>query len=176
MDRIPGKLLLTGPPGCGKTTVVRQVVGRLGDLCLAGFYTQEMREHGRRVGFEAVGLGGQRGILAHVEIHGRHRVGRYGVNVQEFERILRAEMREPAAGVDLFVVDEIGKMECLSYAFVEAVTRALDGPVPVLATVAATGSGFVAAVKARQDVEIVSVTPANRGDLPDELVQRIRAR
>ena len=59
-------LLLTGPPGCGKTTVLERVVEHLGDLRLAGFLTLELREHGQRVGFEAVGLGGRRVILAHV--------------------------------------------------------------------------------------------------------------
>ena len=59
-------LLLTGSPGCGKTTVLERVVEHLGDHRLAGFLTLELREHGQRVGFEAVGLGGRRVILAHV--------------------------------------------------------------------------------------------------------------
>ncbi len=59
-------LLLTGSPGCGKTTVLKRVAEHLGDLRLAGFLTLELREHGQRVGFEAVGLGGSRVILAHV--------------------------------------------------------------------------------------------------------------
>jgi len=49
-------LLLTGPPGCGKTTVLRRLVERLGGLRLAGFYTQELRAQGPRVGFEALSL------------------------------------------------------------------------------------------------------------------------
>ena len=48
-------LLLTGFPGCGKTTVLERVAKHLGDLRLAGFVTLELREHGQRVGFEAVG-------------------------------------------------------------------------------------------------------------------------
>ena len=59
-------LLLTGLPGCGKTTVVRRVAERLGDLRVAGFLSLELREHGQRVGFEAIDLSGQRAILAHV--------------------------------------------------------------------------------------------------------------
>jgi len=49
-------LLLTGHPGCGKTTVLERALEHLGDLRLAGFVTLELREHGQRVGFEAVGL------------------------------------------------------------------------------------------------------------------------
>src|SRR3954469_8466373 len=72
-------LLLTGAPGCGKTTVLERVVEHLGDLRLAGFLTLELREHGERVGFEAVGLGGGRAILAHVRFRSPVKVGRYGV-------------------------------------------------------------------------------------------------
>ena len=39
-------LLLTGPPGCGNTTVLERVVEHLGDHRLAGFLTLELREHG----------------------------------------------------------------------------------------------------------------------------------
>jgi nucleoside-triphosphatase len=71
------------------------------------------------------------------------------------------------------IIDEIGKMECLSPAFVQAVTRVLDGPVPVVATVAAKGSGLIAQVKVRPDVEIIEVTVANRDRLSEELAQRL---
>jgi nucleoside-triphosphatase len=168
-------LLLTGLPGCGKTTVGRRVIERLVDLRLAGFYTQEIRQHGQRVGFEAVGLSGRSATLAHVDFRSHHRVGRYGVDLGGFEAILQVELAKPTGQVDIFVIDEIGKMECLSRVFVGAVTSILDSQVPVLATVAAKGSGLIAAVKARPDVEIVTVTPANWGDLPDVLVERVRS-
>jgi hypothetical protein len=45
---------------------------------------------------------------------------------------------------------------------------------PVLATIAAKDSGFIAGVKGRPDVEIVTVTAANRDQLPDELVRRLQ--
>ena len=169
-------VLVTGPPGCGKTTVIRRVIERLADLRLAGFYTKEIRQQGQRVGFEAVGLAGQSAMLAHADFRSSHRVGRYGVDVGGFEAILQAELATPADSVDVFVIDEIGKMECFSRVFTEAVTRVLDSQVPVLATMAAKGSGLIAAVKARPDVVIVTVTSANRSDLPHELVGHIHAR
>jgi nucleoside-triphosphatase len=174
--RSPKNVLLTGSPGCGKTTVVRRVVQALGGLRLAGFYTQEVREYGRRVGFEIVGLGGQRCLLAHVDWHSQLRVGRYGVEPTHLEPIIRAELGQSPGEVDVYVIDEIGKMECLCPSFVEAVRGVVDGPAPVLATIAVKGGGLIAEVKARPDVRLVTVGPANRDDLPDQLGSVLRGK
>jgi nucleoside-triphosphatase len=167
-------VLLTGPPGCGKTTVVRRVVEALGGLRLAGFYTQEVRERGQRVGFEIVGLGGQRCLLAHMDWHSLHHVGRYGVEPARLEPIIRAELGQSPGQVDVHVIDEIGKMECLCPSFVEAVRGVLNGPAQVLATIALKGGGLIAEVKARPDVRLVTVGPASRDNLPDQLASALR--
>src|SRR5262249_34935162 len=113
------KLLLTGPPACGKTTVVLRLVERLSELRLAGFYTQELRERGSRVGFEAVGISsGRRAILAHVRSKSRFRVGRYGVEPAALVPLVATELGK-SEGVDLFVIDEIGKMELFCPEFVD---------------------------------------------------------
>src|SRR5262245_5788249 len=115
MTETPMKnLLLTGPPGCGKTTALLRLIGRLADLRLAGLYTQDLREQGNRVGFEAIGLsGGRRALLAHVRSQSRQRVGRYGVEPAALAPLVEAELGQPAGPVDLFMIDEIGKMELL---------------------------------------------------------------
>jgi nucleoside-triphosphatase THEP1 len=83
------KLLLTGSPGCGKTTAPERLVERLGSLRLAGFLTLELREHGQRDGFEAVGLGGRRAILAHVRVRSPWSVRRYGVESNRLVPLIR---------------------------------------------------------------------------------------
>jgi nucleoside-triphosphatase len=167
-------MLLTGPPGCGKTTVLRRMAERLDDLRRAGFLTLELREHGQRVGFEAIDLSGRRTILAHVRSRSPVRVGRYGVEPERLIPLVEENLVRPAGSVDVFLIDEIGKMECSCPAFTAAIRRVLEGPVPVLATVALKGGGFIAEVKARPDVRIIEVAQGNRDDLPERLATWLR--
>jgi nucleoside-triphosphatase len=167
-------LLLTGPPSCGKTTVLDGVARQLVDLRLAGFLTLELREHGQRVGFEAVDLSGRRTILAHVRSRSPVRVGRYGVEPERLIPLVEENLLRPGHSVDGFLIDEIGKMECSCPAFTAAMRRVLEGPVPVLATVALKGGGFIAEVKARPDVRIIEVAQGNRDDLPERLAAWLR--
>jgi nucleoside-triphosphatase len=170
-------LLLTGPPSCGKTTAVLRLVERLADLRVAGFYTREVREGGNRVGFEALGISsGRHATLAHVRSKSRLRVGRYGVESAALAPLVGAELGRPAGEADLFVIDEIGKMELSCDEFVDAVRQLLDGVVPVLATVAMKGGGLIAEAKARADVRLVKVTEVNRDRLPGELEAWVRNR
>lgn len=166
----PPKLLLTGAPGSGKTTLVRRVVDAVGDLRPAGFLTAEIREGGERRGFLAVGLDGREALLAHVDLGGP-RVGRYGVDVVGFERFLAGL---DLGGAGLVVVDEIGKMECLCGRFAAFVREVLDGPLPVLATVARHGAGLIAAAKQRPAVEVIEVRTGNRDGLVAQVVRRLR--
>jgi nucleoside-triphosphatase len=168
-------ILLTGPPGCGKTTVIRRLAERAGDMRLAGFYTREIRQQGQRVGFEAISLSGRRAVLAHVRSRSRHRVGRYGVEAEQLEPLVQEEL--PGTGpVDAYLIDEVGKMELFCPAFVELVSQLLDGAIPVVLTVAQKGQGLIEQVKARADVRLVTVTGENRDDLPGELERWVRDR
>ncbi|MHC4801596.1 MAG: nucleoside-triphosphatase [Planctomycetota bacterium] len=169
-------VLLTGKPGCGKTTLVRRVLEHLGGRRLAGFYTGEIRRGGRRLGFAAIGLNGGSTVLAHVDHDSVNRVGRYGVDLRGFDPLVARELGRRAGDVDLFVIDEIGRMECCSALFVQWTRAVLDGAVPVLATIAVTGGGFMAEVRSRPDVELVTVSAANRAGLAATLADRLTTR
>ena len=166
-------LLLTGLPGVGKTTVVRAVPALLPGWRLAGFTTEEIREQGCRLGFRGTTLDGHDVIIAHVSSPGPPRVGRYGVDVWAIDELARA--LDPQRGADVYLVDEIGKMECLSDVFVAAVRRLLAEPVRLVATVAARGGGLIAEVKAHPGAVLWQVTHANRSSLPTEVAAWLRA-
>jgi nucleoside-triphosphatase len=158
-------LLLTGRPGVGKTTVLREVAARLAQRRLGGFYTEEMREHGQRVGFRLWALGGTAVIIAHTAFAGVPRVGKYGVDVAAIDRAVQQALGAvPRA--EAYLVDEIGKMECLSERFVATMGGILDSSTPVVATVARSGVGFIEEVKRRPDATLWEVTPQNRQSLP----------
>jgi len=164
------KVLLTGAPGVGKTTVMIRLAQRLTGRVVAGFYTDEIRKGGRREGFRATTFSGDSTVLAHVSVQSKQRVGRYGVDVPAFEELVMPELSRPC---DMLLIDEIGKMECFSTRFVNAVRRLLDASQPVIATIAIRGGGFIAEVKARSDVEIWQVTKTDRDALPERLARSL---
>jgi nucleoside-triphosphatase len=166
-------LLVTGPPGCGKTTLVRRVVQELGELPVAGFYTEEIREERGRAGFALVSLDGKMGVLSHVRFPSPQRVGRYGVDIPRFESFLEG-IRAGDSGLRLVLIDEIGKMECLSKRFRSFLGERLDAPVPLLATIALRGTPTIEMIKARADVRVITMSAENREERYREVLGEVR--
>jgi nucleoside-triphosphatase len=171
MQSKPVKILLTGLPGCGKTTAVMKVIARLDPEKVAGFYTEEIRQDGIRKGFRWVRLDGQSGILAHVDIKSPARVGKYGVDVTGFEKNVVPILDPEQTDAELFVIDEIGKMECFSERFVAAVRRLLGSDRSVLATVAKKGGGLISEVKNYPGIMLFSLTARNRNETIAEILR-----
>ncbi|WP_170162619.1 nucleoside-triphosphatase [Methylocystis hirsuta] len=161
-------LLLTGAPGVGKTTVIRRVAERLGSKGLRGFYTEEIREDGERRGFRLVDFDQRARVVAHVGFPKTHAVGKYGVDVRALDDAAR--LLGPDSGARAYLVDEIGKMECLSDRFITAMRALLSYEAPIVATVGARGGGFIAEVKRMPECELWEVTTANRNDLPASII------
>ncbi len=171
-ETMPAKILITGVPGVGKTTVAREVARLLGENA-GGFYTEERREGRGRVGFDIVTLDGRRAPLSHVNIKGKYRVGKYGVDVGAVDSVAASAIDDSVARNKTVIIDEIGKMELFSQKFRESVTRALDSPSPTLAVIMLKSNPFADAVKQRPDVKLIEVTPTNRDSLPRKLAGQL---
>lgn len=168
-------LLLTGMPGVGKTTLIRRIAAGLSRCRLGGFYTEEIREAGQRQGFRLITFDHEEGMIAHVDFAHRHRVGRYGVDVAVIDRFADRALgvREE---IDVYLVDEIGKMECHSAVFVNRMRSLLDSGKTVIATVAKNGSGLIEEAKQWPGSELQEITRANRDTLAKEVMDWLQER
>lgn len=165
------KILLTGLPGCGKTTAVMQIIANFSSKKIAGFYTQEIRQNNTRKGFHWKRLDGLEGILAHVDIKGPLRVGKYGVDVPGFEKSVVPILDVENTDTELFIIDEIGKMECLSPKFVTAVRKLLASDRFLLATIALKGTGLISEVKNYPGTKLFNLTRQGRDKTIAEISQ-----
>ena len=164
----PHVLLITGPPGSGKTTVIRKAAEGIRRTGLRGFYTEEIRQKGERRGFRLVSFDGTARIIAHVDLPKRNRVGKYGVDIRAIDDA--ATVLRPDTNACVYFVDEIGKMECLSERFIAAVRALISSDIPIIATVGASGGGFIAEIKCLPDCELWQVTHAGRDKLPARIL------
>ena len=169
-------LLLTGRPGVGKTTIIKQVAQVLGERA-GGFYTEEIRGPGGRKGFRLVTIpaGGREAIVAHHEFRTRNRVGRYGVDVATLDAVGVAALREAAQSRDVIVVDEIGKMELFSGEFRGAMLKAMSSHKILVATVMQHEHDWVTALKRMPQVTLWQVMLSNRSEMPARVMQWIES-
>ena len=160
--------LLTGSPGTGKTTAIRQAIAR-SKAKAGGFYTEEIRSGGIRQGFRIITLDGHDAILAHVDNPSRYRVSKYGVDITNLDNIGVAAINRALKESDLIVIDEIGKMELFSPRFMEAVLKAIDSGKKVLGTIMLNPHPFADDIKRNLNVNVIELTRANH----DQVLRKI---
>jgi nucleoside-triphosphatase len=165
-------LLITGLPGVGKTVLIKKISEALKSFDPVGFYTEEIREGGERKGFELISLNGRRGLLSHKNIRSPYKVGQYKVDIKGFEDFIDSiSFFNPSKRV--IIIDEIGKMECFSESFKKLLEEILNSEKRLIATVALKGSGLIAEVKERKDVQLFEITKGNRDSLFPEILTEV---
>ncbi|MEK7397759.1 MAG: NTPase [Candidatus Poribacteria bacterium] len=159
------KILITGNPGVGKTTLIHNLISKL-NISAGGFYTLEMLdEKGNRWGFKIVSLNGTEGVMASVDIEGKNRISRYGVDVEVIDRIGVSAVKEALKHSEIIVIDEIGRMELFSRRFQDVVMESLDSPKILLGTITAKDNTFTKKIKEMQDIKIVTLTRQNFNEI-----------
>lgn len=167
-------LIITGRPRSGKTTLVKEIISILSPSPLFGFYTEELRVGGERMGFILRTLGGEERLLAHVDLKGRYRVGKYGVDLNAISLGIR-EIERGIKEDGLIIIDEIGKMELLLPKFREIVPKALDSKSNLLATMGIIKDPFINGIGSREDVELLILRRENYEDIKGSILKRINA-
>ena len=134
------KILITGPPRCGKSTLISKLIKYYTvekNYNIYGFLTPEVRESGNRIGFDIVDIfSGNISQLARVgDFKTKYKVGKYNVFVEKFNKYLVNILDLDGKPLNLIVIDEIGKMELFSMKFQDLIKKIFSSNIPVLATI-----------------------------------------
>ncbi|NPB06542.1 MAG: NTPase [Aquificae bacterium] len=171
------KVIITGEPGVGKTTLVKKLVKALGDRAV-GFWTEEVRdEQGRRTGFRVVSTEGKKKIFSSKFFTSKKLVGSYGVNVDYFEEValpvLEKALKEAKKDRrKVVVIDEVGKMELFSKPFRELVRAVAHDPAvnAVITIPVRDVHPLVRELRRLPGAVVVEVTKENRDELAEDLL------
>lgn len=161
------KLFLTGRPRSGKTTLFLKIVREL-DITPSGFYTEEIRKKGIRVGFRIRTFDGREGVLATTTEPTDYKIGKYYVDIETLEYLAIPTLIVDA---ELYAIDEIGKMEMLSERFREELNRILSLDKNILATVGLPYRRILPA-----DGMVFTVTPARITEIKDKVLMELRSK
>ncbi len=129
--------VITGPPGCGKTTTIRLIAEklRLIGIPIGGMITSEVRRGGIRVGFEILDVSTGKSLPLAGLGNEEPRIGKYSVYISNIEEIGVKSILQAIDNNSVVIIDEVGPMELMSRKFIESVERALSQSRIIVATV-----------------------------------------
>jgi len=130
---MPINVLIAGRPGIGKTALIYRLYRDLTPLYIRGFYKEAIFENNILKGYRISTFNFRELILAHIHIEGPDRFAEFGLNLDGFKAIVSDQLRVDKA-VELFLIDEIGPMECRSDMFRKNFKDLLNSDIPVIAT------------------------------------------
>lgn len=161
-------IFITGKPGCGKTTLIKEIAKGLKSK-ISGFYTEEIRENGKRVGFKIRTLDEKEGVLARVNFESEFQVGKYKVNLKDLEEIGITSIEKAIEEGKIILIDEIGKMELFSEKFKEIVLKALNSKNKILGTIMLKRNPFCDKIKQRKDTRVFYLKRENFKKILEEV-------
>ncbi|MFN3599291.1 MAG: NTPase [Aquificaceae bacterium] len=168
------KVIITGEPGVGKTTLIKKFVKTVGKDKVIGFWTEEVRdpESRKRTGFKITTTEGKSLLFASKTFTSKHLVGSYGVNVQRFENLALPILQKALGERKIVVVDEVGKMELFSKPFKELIGALIYHPSKdLLITIPIRDvDPLVAEIRRLKGAVLLEITKENRDSLLEDIV------
>lgn len=178
----PIKVLISGRPGVGKSTVFMKVVEglRRANYRVCGFYCPEIRIGGVRKGFKIVSIGlPLEGILSYVcgEMNGLSNlaVGKYCIKVDDALSVGLRSLEYAEEECDIVAIDEIGPMELKVRELSGKIWEVLYSSKPTIAVTHIRSFNEVRRALTSRSFRVFSyvVMEGNRNSLHDEIVRTI---
>lgn len=114
-------------------------------------------------------------MFARSDIDSKITDGQLGVDLALFESVSIVAIKSACEQCDIVVIDEVGKVEVESQAFMDAVNEALKIDKPMLITLhKKSRNPLLQEIRRRNDVRILEVTPTNRNILPFKIVSLMK--
>ncbi|KZC10051.1 Cancer-related nucleoside-triphosphatase like protein [Dufourea novaeangliae] len=184
------RVLLTGPPGIGKSTICKEIISNLKEQThkVDGFYTEEVRNDiGNRIGFDVVPINssGRKLTLARVKDvidpsqRSKYKVGNYYVFLSNLETVALPVFDSTA---DILIIDEIGKMELFSQKFHDKILKLFSGSrnepfiiatIPEMHKIPQRYLSLFQNLQADKKSKVITVNRENRDSLVKEIVRLI---
>ena len=167
--------LLTAPPRTGKSTAIKKIVNMLGPNNCGGFYTEEIRKDGDRIGFKIISLNGKEGILADVDLDSPYKISKYGVNLEVFEDIGLKELYRAIDSKDInyLIIDEIGPMQLFSDEYKELLLKLLTIDKIVIGTIFYANYDWLDDYKKNKQIKLIEIDENNRNTIPLQIVEEV---
>jgi nucleoside-triphosphatase len=169
------KIGITGLPGSGKTYALLRVIEMLKEeeLSIGGMVDEPIEDGRKKTGFTVRNLlTDEKAVFAGTDIESKIVVGKMGVDLSKLEEVGVKALKDAIEQCDIIVIDEVGKMEVESEAFVSAVKETLEADKPMIITLhKKSRNPLLQDIRRRDDVRILEVTPTNRNILPYKIVR-----
>ncbi|WP_053071936.1 nucleoside-triphosphatase [Rossellomorea marisflavi] len=111
--------------------------------------------------------------MANVESPSATRVGRYGVNVEEFDLFVRDVLQDALRTKNIIVIDEIGYMQMFSHSFKKIVQEIFSGNKIVLGTIPLNSPPEIMNIHNLKQANILTINEINRDMMSEFLVREV---
>ncbi|MCS7099110.1 MAG: nucleoside-triphosphatase [Sulfolobales archaeon] len=176
------KVVITGRPGVGKSTIFAEVVENLKrrGYSVCGFFCPEIRIGGVRKGFKIVSIGLPiEGVLSYVcgEMSGLSSltVGKYCIKIDDAISVGAHSLEYAVRVCDIIALDEVGPMELKVKELEKRIWDALYSAKPTVAVVHVRLAEEVRRALLSRSFKTLYfvVTESNRGEIPQIVLRNI---